>query len=321
MVVTTQAGAEGYNPAAPRDTADRELLAGCAAGVRRAVRVLVEFLLADHRHPDPSPVPRYENELEAVARTVGVVGPRDGFRSRPDPAGGRNALFLTDPRSRRIELPLATTALPPERVADPAAQTAWEVWNRTIDEKFPYSSRTVAVDHDRCILCDRCVRSCSEVKPFKVIGHTGKGYNARVSFDLDALMGESTCVQCGECMTACPTGALSLRRRVQPRAWDDSPDVIPQHPNTPFPAESGFLTADEIRNVWLYYVSPARGPRVVFPFRSVPYAYLKWNEGAVRKWEIAPGERKELCREATTAAPRSCSRGPVSSPTRFSLRL
>ena len=155
----------------------------------------------------------------------------------------------------------------------------------------------MVVDHDRCILCDRCVRSCSEVKPFKVIGHTGKGYDTRISFDLDALMRESSCVQCGECMTACPTGALSLRRRVQPRAWADSPAQIPQNPNTPFPAGSGFLTADEMRDVWLAYESPTRGPQVVHPFRAVPYAYLKWNEGAVRRWVIPAGEKRVICRE------------------------
>src|SRR5207245_3713582 len=94
---------------------------------------------------------------------------------------------------------------------------------------------------------------------------------------------------------ACPTGALTLRRRVQPQVWkDESPRLIPQNPNTPFPAGSGFLTADEMRNVWLYYVSPTRGPRIVFPFRSIPYAYLKWNEGSVRRIEIERGQRREL---------------------------
>ncbi|HSQ55981.1 MAG TPA: cyclic nucleotide-binding domain-containing protein, partial [Gemmata sp.] len=146
-------------------------------------------------------------------------------------------------------------------------------------------------------LCDRCVRACSEVKPFKVIGHTGKGYNTRISFDLDSVMAESSCVQCGECMTSCQTGALSLRRRVQPRAWPDSPSEIPVNPNTSFRPESGFLTADEMRDVWLRYDSPTRGPSVIFPFRSIPYAYLKWNEGAVRKWEVQPGSRQVLCRE------------------------
>ena len=110
-------------------------------------------------------------------------------------------------------------------------------------------------------------------------------------------MGDSSCVQCGECMTSCPTGALSLRRRVKPRAWDDSPKLIPQNPNTPFPQESGFLTADEMQAIWLVYNSPKHGRRVIHPFRAIPYAYLKWNEGAIRRWVLRPGESKLLCRE------------------------
>src|SRR5262249_49776480 len=78
---------------------------------------------------------------------------------------------------------------------------------------------------------------------------------------------------------------------------DDSPKLIPQNPNTPFPSGSGFLTADEMREIELEYDSPTRGKKKVRPFRSVPYAYLKWNEGAVRRIVIQPGQRRELCRE------------------------
>jgi formate dehydrogenase major subunit len=67
----------------------------------------------------------------------------------------------------------------------------------------------IRVDHDACILCDRCVRACDDVQCNEVIGRTGKGYGTRVGFDLDSPMGESTCVSCGECVAACPTGALT----------------------------------------------------------------------------------------------------------------
>jgi formate dehydrogenase major subunit len=70
------------------------------------------------------------------------------------------------------------------------------------------SSKVIAVNHDACILCDKCVRGCDEVQHNDVIGRTGKGYGARIAFDLDKPMGESTCVSCGECMAVCPTGAL-----------------------------------------------------------------------------------------------------------------
>lgn len=76
------------------------------------------------------------------------------------------------------------------------------------------SSLSIAVDHEACILCDRCVRGCDEVKQNHVIGRTGKGYTAGIAFDLNTPMGSSTCVSCGECMVSCPTGALTNKRVV-----------------------------------------------------------------------------------------------------------
>src|SRR5215469_16828372 len=71
------------------------------------------------------------------------------------------------------------------------------------------SSLSIAVDHDACILCDRCIRGCDEVRSNFVLGRMGKGYAADIAFDLNAPMGDSTCISCGECMVSCPTGALT----------------------------------------------------------------------------------------------------------------
>ena len=71
------------------------------------------------------------------------------------------------------------------------------------------SSLAIAVDHDACILCDRCIRGCDEIKNNFVLGRMGKGYASGIAFDLNAPMGESTCISCGECMVSCPTGALT----------------------------------------------------------------------------------------------------------------
>ncbi len=71
------------------------------------------------------------------------------------------------------------------------------------------TSPVIAVDHQACILCDRCIRACDEIQCNDVIGRTGKGFATRIGFDLDLPMGESTCVSCGECAASCPTGALS----------------------------------------------------------------------------------------------------------------
>ena len=67
----------------------------------------------------------------------------------------------------------------------------------------------IAVDHDACILCDRCVRACNDIRHNMVLARRGKGYQAGIAFDNNLPMGTSSCVSCGECMVSCPTGALT----------------------------------------------------------------------------------------------------------------
>src|SRR5260370_1558403 len=80
---------------------------------------------------------------------------------------------------------------------------------RTVSRGQDDSSLSIAVDHDACILCDRCIRGCDEVRTNFVLGRMGKGYAADIAFDLNSPMGDSTCISCGECMVSCPTGALT----------------------------------------------------------------------------------------------------------------
>ncbi|MGH1419214.1 MAG: formate dehydrogenase subunit alpha [Hyphomicrobiaceae bacterium] len=73
----------------------------------------------------------------------------------------------------------------------------------------PDTSHTaISVNLDACINCNLCVRACREVQMNDVIGMASRGADSKVVFDFDDKMGNSTCVACGECVQACPTGAL-----------------------------------------------------------------------------------------------------------------
>jgi formate dehydrogenase major subunit len=92
------------------------------------------------------------------------------------------------------------------------------------------SNPVIAVDHDACILCDRCVRACDDIQGNDVIGRSGKGYATRIAFDLNDPMGASSCVTCGECVAACPTGALTNKPirgiPIRPRSELDQVDSV-----------------------------------------------------------------------------------------------
>ena len=102
-------------------------------------------------------------------------------------------------RNDELRRAVAREGLPPSRLPPTASG------HRT-DRSHP----AMWVDLDACILCTLCVRACRDVQVNDVIGIAGRGHEARIVFDMDAPMGSSTCVSCGECVQACPTGALSL---------------------------------------------------------------------------------------------------------------
>jgi formate dehydrogenase major subunit len=74
------------------------------------------------------------------------------------------------------------------------------------------SHAAIAVNLDACIQCTRCVRACRDEQVNDVIGLAFRGEEAKIVFDQDDPMGNSTCVACGECVQACPTGALMPAR-------------------------------------------------------------------------------------------------------------
>ena len=71
-----------------------------------------------------------------------------------------------------------------------------------------------AIDHNRCIMCIRCVRVCEEIEGASTWGVMGAGINERLVTDMGRPWGESvTCTSCGKCVQVCPTGALFEKGR------------------------------------------------------------------------------------------------------------
>ena len=82
------------------------------------------------------------------------------------------------------------------------------------------------VDLNACINCDLCVRACREVQANDVIGMAARGFDSKIVFDFEDPMGDSTCVACGECVQACPTGALQEKSWLAPSKIDRQVDSV-----------------------------------------------------------------------------------------------
>ena len=83
-----------------------------------------------------------------------------------------------------------------------------------IQDKCDTSHPAITVNLSACIQCTRCVRACREEQVNDVIGYAHRGIKSEIVFDINDPMGESTCVGCGECVQACPTGALMPSKEV-----------------------------------------------------------------------------------------------------------
>ncbi len=89
-----------------------------------------------------------------------------------------------------------------------------------------FSHPAMTVNLDACIQCTRCVRACREEQANDVIGYANRGAHSKIVFDQDDPMGASTCVACGECVQACPTGALAPAKEAYKIVADKTVDSV-----------------------------------------------------------------------------------------------
>jgi Fe-S-cluster-containing hydrogenase component 2/CRP-like cAMP-binding protein len=205
--------------------------------VRGAVKVLSELLAANHLKPAPAPAPAAElarfNELQLIATRCGASISR----------------FTT---SVLKEAP-ATSPQSSTGAANSAGGSS--ALQRRIDATSP----VFLIDQSACILCERCMRACDEVKKNNIIGRSGKGPTAKIAFDLDDPMGKSGCVQCGECMVSCPTTAITFKPVAQVKV------------------ESGADGREQVLQAEDLIADPL--------FAGVPAKFLLWQQGlAIRRF-------------------------------------
>jgi len=81
-------------------------------------------------------------------------------------------------------------------------QYAWP--NQITDSSHPY----IVIDHNRCILCGRCIRTCDEITGAHALDFGKRGWKTNICADINQPLGESSCISCGGCFQACPTGAI-----------------------------------------------------------------------------------------------------------------
>ncbi|HEY7383779.1 MAG TPA: formate dehydrogenase subunit alpha [Beijerinckiaceae bacterium] len=187
-----------------------------------------------------SPAPGYRPDGNCRACMVEIEGERVLAASCVrKPAPGMKVSTASDraKTSRQLVFELLVADQPAREAAHDPNSRFWN-WAERIDvtaSRFPalerpnktddFSHPAMAVQLDACIHCTLCVRACREVQVNDVIGMAARGHVEKIVFDFDDPMGASTCVACGECVQACPTGAL------MPATQVDAQGLYTNHPD------------------------------------------------------------------------------------------
>ena len=169
------------------------------------------------------------------------------------------------------------------------------------------------VNLDACIQCNLCVRACREVQVNDVIGMAGRGHDAYPVFDIDDPMGASTCVACGECVQACPTGALMPATVVDAAQVGDSADYDDEVASVcPF-CGVGCQISLKVKDNKVKYVEGINGPanegrlcvKGRFGFDYIHHDHrltkpvIRREDAPAKGLNVDPGNWGEVFREAT----------------------
>ena len=96
-----------------------------------------------------------------------------------------------------------------------------------IDDSNPFFT----YNPNLCILCHRCVNTCNKIVGRGAIDTAERGFNSVISTPFGVDLRDSTCESCGNCVAACPTGALTMKRRKEYRPWQVERKVLTTRPH------------------------------------------------------------------------------------------
>ncbi|MFT5445754.1 MAG: formate dehydrogenase major subunit [Gammaproteobacteria bacterium] len=230
-----EAFSRGYFMSEPNKSAIRFTLDGREVEAREDETIwqVAQRNGTDIPHLCFSPAPGYRADGNCRACMVEIDGERVLAAScirTPTPGMVVNSASERADRARKSVMELLVADQPERESAHKHDSELWQWAERmeTTSSRFPArdaiagddSHRAMRVNLDACIHCNLCVRACREVQVNDVIGLAYRGVGSKVVFDFDEAMGDSTCVACGECVQACPTGALMEANLVDEQGVD-----------------------------------------------------------------------------------------------------
>ncbi|MFG6518216.1 formate dehydrogenase subunit alpha [Sulfitobacter sp. 1A13496] len=275
------------------------------------------------------PAPGYRPDGNCRACMVEIEGERVLAASCiREPAEGM-VVTTNNPRAenaRKMVMELLLADQPAQDVAHDKSSHMREMaaLNGVEESRFPKLERdrvpllddshvAMRVNLDACIQCNLCVRACREVQVNDVIGMAGRGHDAYPVFDIGDPMGASTCVACGECVQACPTGALMPASVVDEAQVGDSADFDKEVASVcPF-CGVGCQISLKVKDNKVKYVEGINGPanegrlcvKGRFGFDYIHHEHrltkplIRRDDAPAKGLNVDPGNWDEVFREAT----------------------